>query len=65
VTLNVINSFNDSFPNRSITTATFIDERTKYRSYQRAFRLSLNYRFGQEVQEREHRKATNDDLKSK
>ena len=65
VTLNVTNPFNDSFPNRSSITTAFIDEHTEYRSYQRAFRLSLNYRFGQEIQEREHRKATSDDLKSK
>jgi len=65
VTLNVTNPFNDSFPNRSSLTTAFIDERTEYRSYQRAVRLSLNYRFGQETQERERRKATNDDLKGK
>jgi len=65
VTLNVLNPLNDSFPNRSSITTAFIDEQTEYRSYQRAFRLSLNYRFGQETQEREHRRATNDDLKSK
>ena len=65
VTLNVANPFNDSFPNRSSITTAFIDERTEYRSYQRAFRLSLNYRFGQDVPEREHRKANNDDLKGK
>lgn len=65
VTLNVLNPFNDSFPNRSSITTAFIDERTEYRSYQRAFRLSLNYRFGQDTSEREHRKANNDDLKSK
>jgi outer membrane receptor protein involved in Fe transport len=65
VTLNVLNPFTDSFPNRSSITTAFIDERTEYRSYQRAFRLSLNYRFGQATPEREHRKANNDDLKSK
>ncbi len=65
VTLNVTNPFNDSFPNRNSITTAFIDERTEYRSYQRAFRLSLNYRFGQDAPEREHRKANNDDLKSK
>lgn len=65
VTLNVANPFNDSFPNRSTIATAFIDERTEYRSYQRAFRLSLNYRFGQDGPEREHRKANNDDLKSK
>jgi len=65
VTLNVANPFNDSFPNRSSITTAFIDERTEYRSYQRAFRLSLNYRFGQDAPEREHRKASNDDLKSR
>jgi len=65
VTVNVLNPFNDSFPNRSSITTAFIDERTEYRSYQRAFRVSLNYRFGQDTPEREHRKANNDDLKGK
>jgi outer membrane receptor for ferrienterochelin and colicin len=65
VTLNVLNPFNDSFPNRSSITTAFIDERTEYRSYQRAFRVSLNYRFGQDNPAREHRKANNDDLKGK
>lgn len=65
VTLNVLNPFNDSFPNRSSITTAFIDERTEYRSYQRAFRVSLNYRFGQDTPEREHRKANNDDLKGR
>lgn len=65
VTLNVANPFNNSFPNRSIINTTFIEEHTEYRSYQRAFRVSFNYRFGQDGPEREHRKANNDDLKSK
>ncbi|QKG59262.1 TonB-dependent receptor (plasmid) [Hymenobacter sp. BRD128] len=65
VTLNVLNPFTDSFPTRNSITTAFIDERTEYRSYQRGFRLSLNYRFGQDAPEREHRKANNDDLKSK
>ena len=65
VTLNVMNPFTDSFPTRSTITTAFLDERTEYRSYQRAFRLSLNYRFGQDAPEREHRKANNDDLKGK
>lgn len=65
VTVNVINPFTDSFPNRSSITTAFIDERTEYRSYQRALRVSLNYRFGQDAPERERQKANNDDLKSK
>jgi hypothetical protein len=63
VTLNLTNPFNDSFPNRSSTTTAFVDERTEYRTYPRAFRLSFNYRFGQEGPERERKKANNDDLK--
>lgn len=65
VTLNVENPFTESFPNRSSITTAFLNEQTEYRSFQRAFRVSLNYRFGQEGSEREHRKANNNDLKSK
>ena len=65
VTLNVANPFTNSFPTRSSITTAFVEERTEYRNYQRALRLSLNYRFGQEAPERERRKANNDDLKSR
>ena len=65
VALNVTNPFTNSFPNRSGVVTAFVDERTEYRSYQQAFRVSFNYRFGQEAPEREHKKANNDDLKSK
>ena len=65
VTLNMTNPFTNSFPNRSSVVTAFVDERTEYRTYQQGFRLSFNYRFGQEAPEREHKKANNDDLKSK
>ncbi|MGI4834828.1 MAG: TonB-dependent receptor domain-containing protein [Janthinobacterium lividum] len=65
LTLNLANPFTDSFPNRSNTTTAFLDERTEYRTYQRSFRLSFNYRFGQEGEGRAHRKAGNDDLKGR
>ena len=65
VTLNLTNPFTNSFPNRSSTTTAFFDERTEYRTYQQAFRVSFNYRFGRDVPERERKKANNDDLKIK
>lgn len=63
--LNLANPFTDSFPNRSSLATAFLDERTEYRTYQRSFRLSFNYRFGQEGEARIRRKANNDDLKSR
>jgi len=65
VALNLLNPFTSSFPNRSTLTTAFADERTEYRTYQQAFRFSLNYRFGQDAPAREHRRAEADDLKSK
>ena len=65
LTLNVANPFTESFPNRSTVTTAFLDERTEYRTYQRAIRLSFNYRFGQDGPERAHRKASDDDLKGR
>ncbi|NML66654.1 TonB-dependent receptor [Hymenobacter sp. RP-2-7] len=63
--LNLANPFTDSFPNRSSLATAFLDERTEYRTYQRSLRLSFNYRFGQEDPARPHKKASNDDLKSR
>ncbi len=63
VTVNLTNPFTNSFPSRSSTATAFVDEQTAYRTYPRAFRVSFNYRFGQEAPERQRKKANNDDLK--
>jgi hypothetical protein len=65
VTLNLANPFTGSFPNQSSIATAFVDEQTEYRTYPRAFRLSFNYRFGQDAPERERKKANDDDLKSR
>ena len=50
--LNLIDPFTGSVPYRRSTTTAFFDERTEYWAFQRAFRLSINYRLGQEPPER-------------
>jgi outer membrane receptor protein involved in Fe transport len=61
--LNLTNPFTDSVPYRSTVASAFFDEQTEYRAYQRAFRLSFNYRFGQEQPGRPRKQVTNDDRK--
>ncbi|AWM34706.1 outer membrane beta-barrel family protein [Hymenobacter nivis] len=63
LTLNVANPFNDYWTFRSNTTTTFFDERSDYRAYQRSFRLSFGYRFGQAQQGRQRKSINNDDTK--
>ena len=63
LTLHLANPFTNSLPYRSSVATAFADERTEYRAYQRAFRLSFNYRLGQEGPERTRKKVDNDDLK--
>ena len=65
VTVNVANPFTDSFPSRSLLTTAFAAEQTEYRTYQRAVRVSLNYRFGQDTAEHARKQANNDDLKGR
>jgi outer membrane receptor protein involved in Fe transport len=63
VALNLTDPFTGSVPYRSSTTTAFFDERTEYRAFQRAFRLSVSYRLGQEPPERSRKQVTNDDRK--
>ncbi|MGI4886424.1 MAG: TonB-dependent receptor domain-containing protein [Janthinobacterium lividum] len=63
VTLNVANPFTGSFPNRTSLATAFLDERTTYRTYPRAVRLSVSYRLGQEGPERARKQVKNDDRK--
>ena len=65
LTLNVTNPFTRYWPYRStITTPTFT-EVSEYRSYQRAFRLSFGYRFGDAKGggPRQRKSINNDDVK--
>lgn len=63
VALNAANPFTNSIPYRSATATAFFDEQTEYRAYQQAFRVSVNYRFGQEQPERARKQVINDDRK--
>jgi hypothetical protein len=63
VALNLTNPFTNSYAYRSTTTTAFLDERTEYRAYQQAFRVSVNYRFGQDQPERSRKQVVNDDRK--
>ncbi|MGI4883462.1 MAG: TonB-dependent receptor domain-containing protein [Janthinobacterium lividum] len=63
LTLNVANPFNAYWAYRSSTTTAFFDEQDEYRAYQRAFRLSFSYRFGQAQQGRQRKSINNDDTK--
>jgi len=63
LSLNVTNPFNAYTSYRSSTTTPFFDEHSEFRNYQRAFRLSFGYRFGQEQQGRQRKQVNNDDKK--
>lgn len=63
VALNLVDPFTDSVPYRSETVAAGFVEQTEYRAYQRAFRLSLNYHFGQDQPARACKQVVNDDQK--
>ena len=61
--LNFGSPFNRYWPYRSVTTTAYFDEHTEYRAFQRAFRLSFSYRFGQARQGRQRKAVQNDDVK--
>jgi hypothetical protein len=64
LTLNLTNPFNAYWPYRTTTTTPAFDEFNEYRSYERAFRLSFSYRFGQTPAERQRKQISNDDQKA-
>jgi outer membrane receptor protein involved in Fe transport len=64
LTLNLTNPFNAYFPYRTTTTTPAFDEFNEYRSYERAFRLSFSYRFGETPAERQRKQISNDDQKA-
>lgn len=61
VALNLTDPFTGSVPYRSTTTTAFFAEQTEYRAYQRAFRVSVNYCFGQEQLARARKQVAPDD----
>ncbi|WP_345236519.1 outer membrane beta-barrel family protein [Hymenobacter saemangeumensis] len=63
LTLNIANPFNDYWPYRNTISTPLFEERQEYRAYQRAFRLSFSYSFGQEQQGKRRKSISNDDVK--
>ena len=63
LTLNFGSPFNGSWAYRSSTVTPSFDESSTYRAFQRSFRLSFGYRFGQEQQGKQHKSIRNDDVK--
>jgi len=61
--LNFGSPFNAYWPYRSTTTTQYFTERTESRSYQRSFRFSFSYRFGQAGQTKQRKSINNDDTK--
>ncbi|WP_201983995.1 TonB-dependent receptor domain-containing protein [Hymenobacter rubidus] len=55
--------FNNTWAYRSTTTTPSFDETSTYRAYQRSFRISFGYRFGQAQQTKQRKSISNDDVK--
>ena len=64
LTLNFAAPFNRFWPYTSTLNTPFFDETFTYRAFQQGFRLSFNYRFGQQSQGRQRKGVSNDDQKS-
>jgi outer membrane receptor protein involved in Fe transport len=62
--LNFGSPFNAYWPYRSTTTTASFNERSEYRAFQRSFRFSFSYRFGQAGQTKQRKAIQNDDTKS-
>ena len=63
LTVNVSNPFNRYTTFGSTLSTAFLEERQEYRSFQRGFRVSFGYRFGQEQQSKRRKSISNDDVK--
>lgn len=64
LTLNFASPFNRFWPYTSTLDTPFFNETFTYRAFQQGFRLSFNYRFGQQSQGRQRKSVSNDDQKS-
>ncbi|WP_210520756.1 TonB-dependent receptor domain-containing protein [Hymenobacter terricola] len=63
LTLNFGSPFNGSWAYRNTTVTPSFDETSTYRAFQRSFRLSFGYRFGQQQQTKQRKSISNDDVK--
>ncbi|RZK59460.1 MAG: TonB-dependent receptor, partial [Hymenobacter sp.] len=63
LSLNVTNPFNERWAYRAYTGTPNFDQYTTFYAYQRSFRLSFAYRFGQEQAGRQRKSIQNDDTK--
>ncbi|WP_375417963.1 TonB-dependent receptor domain-containing protein [uncultured Hymenobacter sp.] len=61
--LNFASPFNNRWRYRSTLDTPAIQEQQSYFAYQRGFRLSFNYRFGQAQQGKQRKSISNDDVK--
>jgi len=64
VVLNFGSPFNSYWVYRNTTDTPTFSETSENRSYQRSFRFSFSYRFGQEQQSKRRKSISNDDVKS-
>ena len=64
VVLNIATPFNNTWRYRSTLDTPDFSERQDYIAFQRCFRLSFSYRFGQEQQSKRRKSVSNDDVKS-
>lgn len=63
LTLNVANPFNNYWAYQNRLDTPFFNENSEFRAYQRSFRVSFNYRFGQAQQGKQRKQIRNDDVK--
>jgi hypothetical protein len=61
--LNFGSPFNNFWAYRSTTNTPAFSETNETRAFQRSFRLSFAYRFGQEQQSKQRKSIRNDDVK--
>jgi outer membrane receptor protein involved in Fe transport len=63
ISLNITCPFNERWAYRSIISTPAFDQRSSFYAYQRAFRVSFAYRFGQEQLGKQRKSIQNDDTK--
>jgi outer membrane receptor protein involved in Fe transport len=63
ITLNIANPFNERWAYRNTAATPYFDQASTYYSYQRSFRLSFGYRFGQDGQTKQRKSIQNTDTK--
>ena len=62
--LNFGSPFNRYWPYRSYVSTSTFTENSEFRAFQRSFRFTFTYRFGQEQQGRQRKSIQNDDVKN-